>query len=114
MMDQLLSIIPSFLLVFTRITSFFLVAPIFSYKTIPNQHKVGWAMLLSLIVTSSLSLQPLEMGAGYFLLVAKELAVGITLALLSFMLFTSVQIAGTLIDFQVGFSMASMMDPMTG
>ena len=53
-MDNLIEQFPAFLLVFIRVTSFFIVLPLFSYRTIPTTFKVGFGFFLSLIMFLSM------------------------------------------------------------
>ena len=48
------------------------------------------------------------------LLVIKEAVVGLSLGLIAFMMMTAIQIAGSFIDFQMGFSIANVIDPQSG
>ncbi|MDJ1631653.1 flagellar biosynthetic protein FliR [Bacillus velezensis] len=50
----------------------------------------------------------------YMLLVIKEAVVGLSLGLIAFMMLTAIQIAGSFIDFQMGFSIANVIDPQSG
>ena len=48
------------------------------------------------------------------LLILKEFMVGLVLGMVAHIMFYSVQLAGTLMDIQIGFSMASLFDPTFG
>ena len=50
----------------------------------------------------------------YLLLIIREMLVGILLGFLAYFFFTVVQTAGSFMDMQIGFSMASVIDPLTG
>ncbi|MDP4164049.1 MAG: flagellar biosynthetic protein FliR, partial [Bacillota bacterium] len=41
---------PALLLIFVRVASFFLMMPLFSYRTIPATHKIGLSLALSWII----------------------------------------------------------------
>jgi flagellar biosynthesis protein FliR len=105
---------PAFLLIFVRITSFFLMMPLFSYRTIPNNHKIGLGFFLSWIVYYTLDIPVFEIDASYYMLIIKEVLVGIIIGFVSYMMLSAVQIAGGLIDFQMGFAIANVIDPQTG
>ncbi|MED3623985.1 flagellar biosynthetic protein FliR [Neobacillus thermocopriae] len=103
----------SFLLIFVRITSFMVSAPIFSGRQLPAQYKIGLSTILSLLCVGlvdepNLSSLPLWELA---LLILKEIFVGITIGLSTGILFYSVQMAGSLLDIQIGFFMANLFDP---
>ena len=114
-MNTILEMYPYLLLIFVRLTSFFIIAPLFSMKGVPNQFKVGLGVFISLIAFSSLDIEePLIMDSYYIMLVIKEFSVGISLGFTAALLLYTVQIAGAFIDFQMGFAIASVMDPQTG
>lgn len=92
-----------------------MIAPLFSMKGVPNQFKVGFAFFTALVALSSLpGGEPLLLDSFYILLIIKELGVGLALGFTAALLLYTVQIAGAFIDFQMGFSIASVMDPQTG
>ena len=111
------AIIPKFsvyLLIFVRIASFFITMPIFSYRTIPAQHRIGISALLAWIMYYTVSSPGFEIDGLFLLLVLKEAMVGLIIGFFAYMLFSAVQTAGGFIDFQMGFSMANVIDPQTG
>ncbi|MFD1862081.1 flagellar biosynthetic protein FliR [Planococcus chinensis] len=114
-MEPFLASLPYLLLVLVRITSFFVVAPLFSMKGVPNHLKLGLAAFLALIAWSSLETgEPIPLDVYYVGMVIKEFAVGIALGFTAALVLYTVQIAGAFIDFQMGFAIASVMDPQTG
>jgi len=113
-MEDFLPKFPAFLLIFVRVTSFFLMLPLFSYRTIPTSHKVGFAFFLSLMMFFGMETPELEVDGAYYLLIIKEAMVGLFIGFLAYMLFSAVQIAGGFIDFQMGFAIANVIDPQTG
>lgn len=113
-MEVVLASIPVFLLVFVRVLSFFLTIPIFSYRTIPTQAKIGLAGCLAYIITFTIDAKTIEFDEMYILLVMKEAVVGIALGMIGYIILTAIQVAGGFIDFQVGFAIANVIDPQTG
>lgn len=114
-MDTILYFLPVFLLVFVRMTSFFLTAPIFSTRGVPNQFKIGLAFLLAIISLSYIpvtSTIPLDL--FFVVYVVKEVLIGLILGFISEVVFFTIQIAGGLMDLQMGFAMANIIDPRTG
>lgn len=108
-----LTLVPTFMLVFARLLAFFITVPFFSYRTIPTPYRIGFAFFLSLIVTATFA-EPLDMTLPYFVLLVKEIAVGLFIGLIAYMVMSIVQIAGGFIDFQMGFAIANVIDPQTG
>ncbi|WP_053360825.1 flagellar biosynthetic protein FliR [Bacillus sp. FJAT-27251] len=114
-MNIVLEMLPNFLLVFVRITSFFLIAPLFSMRGVPSQYKIGLAFFIALFAFSpGLEQEPIMMDGSYLFLIVKEVFVGLAIGFIAAMLLYAVQVAGAFIDFQMGFALANVMDPQTG
>jgi flagellar biosynthesis protein FliR len=111
---NLLNMLPVFLLVLVRMTSFFMTAPVFSYRTIPAQFKIGLAVAFSLIITMTLDQSHLQFSADFPLLVLKEAIVGLALGFVAGIIFNAVHVAGAFIDLQMGLSVANLIDPNSG
>lgn len=105
---------PAFLLVFVRVTSFFLMMPLFSYRSIPASHKIGLGFFMAWIIFFTIDAPLLEINSTYFFLVMKEALVGLTIGFVAYMILAAIQIAGGFIDFQMGFAIANVIDPQTG
>lgn len=113
-MSDIVNAFPVFLLIFIRVTSFFVTVPLFSYRNIPNVHKVGLSFFLSYLMFLSMEHPDIAIDEIYFMLVIKEVLVGLLIGLVAFMVMSAVQIAGGFIDYQMGFAIANVMDPQTG
>ncbi|GAF24293.1 flagellar biosynthesis protein FliR [Bacillus sp. JCM 19047] len=113
-MDVFIQLYPTFLLVFVRIASFFLVLPLYNYRTIPLPFKVGIASIVALLLVMSVDFPTVSIDATYAILLIKEALVGLLTGLVAMMLLYAVQIAGGLIDFHMGFMLANVVDPQTG
>ncbi|MGX1982763.1 flagellar biosynthetic protein FliR [Thermolongibacillus altinsuensis] len=113
-MEVLYTYFPAFLLVFARVASFFVTLPLFSYRNIPTTHKIGLAFFISWIMFFTIEKKPLSIDGVYFMLIIKEVLVGLFIGLIAFMIMSAIQIAGGLIDFQMGFAIANVIDPQTG
>jgi len=112
--NELPNVLPAFLLVLVRLTCFFMTAPVFSYRTIPTQFKIGLAVAFSLIITMTLHPEHLQFTSDYALLVLKESIVGLALGFVAGLLLNAVYIAGAFIDMQMGLSVANLIDPNSG
>lgn len=106
----------SFLLIFVRISTFLVTAPIFSGRQIPNPYKVGLSVLLSFLCVGMVQDVPIETWSNgtLVLMILKEFLVGLVLGMVASFMFYAVQMAGSLMDFLIGFSMASLYDPSFG
>ncbi|MDQ1913323.1 flagellar biosynthetic protein FliR [Paenibacillus sp. GD4] len=114
-MDWILQYYPGFLLFFCRITSFFVVSPVFSAQNVPNPLKLGLAVFVAFISFISLGTStPVTLDSIFWLLILREILVGLFLGFIAYLFFTVVQIAGAFIDIQIGFGIANVIDPVTG
>ncbi|WP_050614791.1 flagellar biosynthetic protein FliR [Bacillus testis] len=105
---------PGFLLVLVRVSCFFVTMPIFSYKTVPAMQRIGLSIFLAWIMYYTLDIPKIELDSRFILLVLKEATVGLMIGFIAYMILAAIQIAGGLIDFQMGFSIANVIDPQTG
>ncbi|MER2088148.1 MAG: flagellar biosynthetic protein FliR [Sporosarcina sp.] len=113
-MEELIPSLAAYLLVLTRVTSFFVTLPLFSYRTIPATHRVVFGALLAWMMVYTLDMPDLEIDGTYLLLVVKEAMTGLFIGILAFIVMSAIQIAGGFIDFQMGFAIANVIDPQTG
>ncbi|MCG8566843.1 MAG: flagellar biosynthetic protein FliR [Desulfobacterales bacterium] len=107
----------TFLLVLMRISIVLFMFPIFSSNIFPSTLKVGLALVLSLafysVVPVDLDRFPLD-AVSTGVLIVMEAIVGLTLGLTVRVFLASVQLAGQVIGFQLGFAMINVLDPMSG
>lgn len=106
-----------FFLVLVRMTGLFILAPLFGHASIPAQAKAGLAFVCALIVYPMTSRAPFEMPANVYELtsfVARELFVGAVIGFVALLVFAAAQFGGEMIDTQVGFSLANIVDPSFG
>jgi flagellar biosynthesis protein FliR len=114
-METFINTIPIFLLIFIRVISFIMIVPIFSYGTIPAMFKIGLAFYLAYIMVFVIEVvDPIAFDGMYILLLVKEILVGISIGLIAYILISAIKTAGGLIDFQMGFALANVVDPQTG
>ncbi len=106
-----------FVMVLTRISAFFIVLPVFGWKSIPVRIKVAITVLLTIFFSMII---PVEVNAGQIssvkavLLIANEATYGLALGLVVTFVFTAVKFSGRIIERQMGFAMAQILDPLTG
>jgi flagellar biosynthetic protein FliR len=102
-------------MIFIRITAFIVICPGFSFKGLPNTFKIGFAISLTLIINSIIpEIDVIDNMFLFLLLNIKETILGLALGFVTNLIFSAAEIAGNLVDFQVGFSMASVYDPSVG
>jgi flagellar biosynthetic protein FliR len=108
--------VAGFLLVLARIGPLFILAPLFSSRSIPARAKGVCAVALTVgIAPIALAgnTVPLEIGAFVELLL-KEMLVGLAYAFALAALFAAITTAGSFLDTLIGFSYGALVDPVTG
>jgi len=106
-----------FLLIFARITGIFTSAPIFGSHNIPVQLKAALSLLCTALVIPLLidsQLTPVSSMLVYLLIVISEFVLGLLLGFAASLIFTAVQMAGHLLDMQIGFGIVNIFDPQSG
>ena len=104
-----------FVIILIRVSGFVFTAPFFSLKNSPRTSKIGFTLLLSLILFQTTPYDPLEyIGVvGYAVVVAENLLAGLLLGFLANVSYQIISLAGHLVDMQIGFSMVNEFDPVT-
>ena len=105
------------ILVLMRISAFFLILPVFGWTSIPVRVKVAMTILVSLffsmLVPFNLHFTNISVGRA-ILLMFNESLYGLALGAMATMLFSAVKIGGRIVERQIGFAMAEILDPLTG
>ena len=106
-----------FALVLTRISAFFLVLPIFGWRSIPVRVKVATTILMafffSMVMPLTIDTSRLSgLEAGF--LIANEATYGLALGLVVTVIFSAVKLSGRIVERQMGLAMAQVLDPLTG
>ena len=109
----------AYALMLVRVSVIFLSAPVLGNTRIPSQVKVALAMVITLLLYLSLHGGQLSRPApaNVFALAsatAGEVFVGLLLGYSAYLLFTGIQMAGQVIDIQVGFGLVNVIDPAGG
>lgn len=105
----------AFLLVLARTGAWVVSAPVLSAKGVSRIGRLAVAFALALFVTPLVPLSQVPEGLPAFVFAAlSQVAVGLALGMLTQLLFTAFEVAGTLLDTSGGFSAASIVDPLSG
>lgn len=114
--QQITELLGQFWWPFIRFTGFFLIAPIFSDKSIPVKIRLGLAFLFAVIVApmvnNTAAFDPFSLTTLYYTLI--ELFFGWLIGFISLLFFTAFTMAGQTISVQMGLAMAVMNDPVNG
>lgn len=107
-----------FFLIFARISGIFSSAPIFAARNFPTVARLGFAFLLSYIIAPPILAQTNiaipETIFPYLLLIASEYFIGVILGFVTYIVFYGIQMAGAILDIQIGFGMVHVLDPQLG
>ena len=106
----------TFVLVLTRISGLFLVAPFFGSPAVPRRVRALLMATVALLITVLYvphSLPPIRNLVDLSLLMGKEAALGMFLALALLLCFLAIQLAGQLLGHLGGLSVGDLFDPAT-
>jgi len=105
-----------FLLALTRISGVFFLAPVLGSRNIPSQVKVGLALMTTIAILPFIQNPNIDQSISiidFSLLIAKELTVGAIIGFTATLIFMGFLVAGQIIDFQMGFGMVNVIDPLS-
>ena len=104
------------LVVLVRLTGFFMMLPLFSGSSIPVTFRIMFIVPLAYIIYSSgvvTNVSYYDSIFGLGLLLIKEFFTGFSMSFAVYIIFTIMYMAGQFIDYQIGFSMVSVLDPVS-
>ncbi len=105
------------LVVSLRVGAVVLMTPVFNFINLPLRIRALLVLALSAVLVTSLDLRlpeaALRSPAGLATAAAGELAIGSVLAFALFATFGAFQLAGKILDVQLGFGVAGLIDPGT-
>lgn len=100
------------ILVFIRLTSFFASINIIFPSGTPNMFKVAFSIFMSIIVSFTINVDVnITTTLDLINYTVMEITTGLVLGYITSICFNSLKIAGSLIDQQIGISMANIYDP---
>ena len=106
-----------FAMVMTRISAFFLIAPVFGTPSMPVTIKVSVTIFLSVffsLINPAIAAAHQASAIQAILLLGSEATYGLALGIIASVLFSTVQLAGRIAEDQMGLTMAEILDPLTG
>jgi flagellar biosynthesis protein FliR len=114
--DTDMRVITTVLLVATRISPLFLMTPLFAVTRVPGRVRMLLVLALSVLLVGGQDLilvDPPTSLSGLLSIMVSELMLGATLAFGLFTAFGAFLFGGRILDFQMGFGVASLIDPAT-
>ena len=105
-----------FLLILVRILGFLIIIPVISSANIPNSIKVAMAVAIAYFIFITGTIREVHYDnhlGGYVLLLVKEFIVGFAAGFVVNLIFSVFYFVGQMIDYQIGFAMVSILDPLS-
>lgn len=106
-----------FLLLTSRISGLFLSAPILSSRMMPVRVKVLVIIALAAMMAYFVPItyaQEITSPAYFIAALAVEILTGYTIGFVTYMVFGAIQLAGQIMDMQMGFGIVNVVDPQSG
>lgn len=113
--NYLLSQYQAFLFVLVRVSAILLSAPIFGSKNVPRRLKIGFSIVVSLVLLPMVGRDVVfpQTFVGLFIGMMGELLVGVALGMTVKFIFVGATMAGQFIGIQMGLGMANVLDPQS-
>ena len=110
-----LEVFEYYLLILVRISAFVYVAPFFSLRGIPHRVKIGFSMVVAIMLFFILPESTLDYGGeiGYAVVIIKEAITGVLIGFAASICNYIILFAGRMIDTDIGLAMATVFDPTT-
>jgi flagellar biosynthetic protein FliR len=105
-----------FSLILVRVLAFFLFMPVVSGMNIPMAVRMTLALCFAAVLFFSNAVTTVSYyntTIGYVMLIVTEFLTGMFMGYMVFFVFNIIYYTGQLIDYQIGLSMMSVLDPMT-
>ncbi len=110
--------IAAFLLVLTRTSGIFFISPFFGSLNIPVQIRAAVAIVMAAVTFPVIVKETVVTAPDSILLfagtIAQELFIGWLIGFIAYVAFAAINMSGKIMDMQVGFSVANVMDPTSG
>jgi len=103
----------TFLLILARVSGIFVASPIFESKVVPTRYKIGFSVVVAMMlfpVITPVAVLPKTL-PHLAIMAAGQMVFGFFLGTCISFVFAAIQVAGTLMDTQIGFAMATLVDP---
>ncbi len=110
--------IDSLMLIAARIVGISVLMPILSSRGFPNIGKIGFLFFISMLIFTAkfdenLNVEYANSFIGFAMVLIQEFMIGYILGFSVYFMTSSIYFAGQLLDFQLGFSMVSIFDPIS-
>ena len=106
-----------FVMIITRITGIIVIAPVFGSRNIPMQVKIGFSAIVAMILFSAKQMPVYQFPDNlipFILILINEFIIGLAIGFIANLIFAAIQLAGQIIDMQMGFGIVNVIDPIFG
>lgn len=116
LLDALSLRFPEFLLILIRVGALLVTAPVFSTRLIPVQWKIAFSLFFALLLLPLLPALPEQPPTlwHWMSLAVEEAVFGLTAGFVTSLSLAAIQVAGQVLDVQIGFGMVNVIDPQVG
>lgn len=104
------------MLIISRLGGLFALVPLFGNRRVPAQVRVGLIIIISLVLFPAVRLLPVNLSEdaiSFAIDLVGEVFIGATIGFVVSLILSGAQMAGLLIDIQMGFGMANIIDPIS-
>lgn len=110
--------IAAFLLVLTRTSGIFLISPFFGSLNVPIQLRAAAAITMAMVIFPVIVRETVVTApANVFMFagtVIQEMFIGWLIGFVAFVVMAAINMSGKIMDLQIGFAVANVMDPTSG
>lgn len=106
-----------FILILTRISGVIVISPVFGSRNIPMQAKIGLSATLAIIIFNVKKMPIYQFPDNllpFILTIVNEFIIGLVIGFAAQLIFAGIQLAGEIIDMQMGFGIVNVIDPVFG
>jgi flagellar biosynthetic protein FliR len=104
----------TFLLIVIRVVSMLEIFPIFSAAQIPQQVRIGLSFIIGFLIYKTIPIMPVSHGLGDLAIaVGSQVILGLIVGFVASLVFVGIQFAGEVLDLQIGFAVANIINPQT-
>jgi flagellar biosynthetic protein FliR len=100
-------------LVLARVSAMLAMMPIFSQQQLPRQLRFAIGLLFTFVMVATVpTIAAMQLGPLTVAVLAQAF-VGLVFGFVAYLLFTGIQFAGQVVDLQIGFAIANIINPQT-
>lgn len=110
--------IAAFVLVLTRTSGIFLISPFFGSLNVPVQLRAAAAITMAMIIFPVIVSETVVTAPASVLMfagtVVQEMFIGWLIGFVAYVVMAAINMSGKIMDLQIGFAVANVMDPTSG